>query len=136
MKANLKIVHWAPRVVAILTILFVSLFAFDSFSAEKTFWKQILDFTLHLVPSFLLISILILAWKSELLGGIIFILLGLILSPFVFNMNYAHNQSVAYSLLIILIITFPLILSGILFVISHYLKKKRKKYYEASYQNE
>lgn len=126
MSANLKIIHWAPRILCILAILFVSLFASDSFSPEKTIWQQLLDFTIHLVPSFFLIALLILAWRNELLGGIIFILLGLVLSPFVFNMNYAHNQSVAYSLLIILIITFPIILSGILFVISHYLKKKEK----------
>ena len=78
---------------------------------------------MHLIPSFILLVILILAWYKELLGGIIFIIIGLVLTPFIFNHNYKMNESVWMSLGIIMTITFPFILVGILFIVSHKLKK-------------
>jgi len=126
MKTNINVIHWLPRIICILAILFVSLFALDAFAPEKTFLQQMGDFLIHLVPSLILIALLILAWKKELIGGIIFMLLGFILSPFIFNMNYANNQSIGTSLIIILAITFPFILVGALFLISYNLKKKQQ----------
>ena len=81
---------------------------------------------MHLVPSFILLVFLIIAWKWELVGGILFTLIGIVLSPFVFKMNYNMNQSVSMSIGIIAAITFPFIVVGVLFIISHYLKKKQQ----------
>jgi hypothetical protein len=125
MKSSIKILHWAPRIISILAILFISLFALDSFSPDLTIWQQIGAFLIHLIPSFLLIAILIVAWKWEFIGGIIFTLIGLVFSPFIFVHNYKMNHSVWMSLTIVLVITVPFIIAGILFIISHS-KKKRK----------
>lgn len=124
MKTSIKILHWTPRIICILAILFISLFAADSFALELTFWQQIGGFIMHLIPSFILIAILIVAWKWEYIGGIIFLVMALGLSPFVFMLNYNRNHSVGMSLGIILAITFPFIIVGILFIISHIMKKK------------
>ena len=123
---TLKIIHWSPRVICILAILFVSMFALDAFNPELTVWQQIGGFAMHLVPSFILLVFLIIAWKWELVGGILFTLIGIVLSPFVFKMNYNMNQSVSMSIGIIAAITFPFIVVGVLFIISHYLKKKQQ----------
>ncbi len=124
MKKSIKIFHWLPRIIGILAILFVSLFAADAFAPELSFWQQLGAFIIHLIPSFILLIFLIVAWKWEYIGGIIFIIIGLGLSPFVFVHNYKMNDSIWMSLWIIAAIAIPFAIVGILFIISHFLKKK------------
>ncbi|TAH41210.1 MAG: hypothetical protein EYC69_09570 [Bacteroidetes bacterium] len=109
---------WIPRILTMLIILFISMFALDAFSPELNLWQQLSDFVMHLIPSFLLVILLIIAWKRELIGGILFTLLGLIMSPFIYSMNYDRNHNVLMSLGIILAICLPIIVAGILFIIS------------------
>jgi cytochrome b561 len=111
-------------VVTLIAILFISRCALDAFNPEKTLWQQIVAFLMHLIPSFVSIIFLIIAWKWEFIGGIIFILLGLGCSPIIFTHNYNMNQSVWRSLIIILVITTPFIIAGILFIVSHRIKNK------------
>jgi hypothetical protein len=124
MKTSIRIFHWLPRILCILAILFISLFAADAFKPGLTIWQQLGGFLMQLIPSFILLALLIVAWKWECIGGIIFIVIGLGLSPFIFMHNYNMNHSVGMSLGIILMITFPFVVVGILFIISHYKKKK------------
>jgi len=124
MKTSIGIYHWLPRILCILAILFVSMFALDAFAPGLTIWQQIGAFLMHLIPSFILLAVLIVAWKWELIGGILFALLGLGLSPFIFLHNYDMNHSVGMSLGIIALITFPFFCVGILFIVSYYKKKK------------
>jgi len=124
MKTSNKVLHWTPRIICILSILFISLFALDSFGSDLTIWQQIGDFLMHLIPSFVLIILLIVAWKWEFIGGLIFTLIGLGFSPFIFMHNYKMNHSVWHSLTTVLIITMPFVVVGILFIMSHNKKKK------------
>ena len=124
MKTSIKVLHWTPRIICILAIIFISLFALDSFSPDLTVWQQIGAFLIHLIPSFILIALLIVAWKWEFIGGIIFTLIGLGFSPFIFKHNYNMNHSVGMSLGIILMVTFPFVVVGILFIMSYFMKKK------------
>lgn len=127
MKTSVKVIHWLPRIICILAILFVSLFAADAFDHGENIWQKLGAFLMHLIPSFILLAILIIAWKWELIGGIIFTVIGLGLSPVVFMHNYKMNDSVGMSLGIIMMITFPFIVVGILFIVSHYMKKRSLK---------
>jgi len=124
MKTSIKVLHWFPRIICILAILFISVFAADAFSPGLTIWQQLGGFIMHLIPSFILLTLLIIAWKWEYVGGINFTVIGVGMSPFVFMHNYNMNHSVGLSLGIILAITFPFIVVGILFIISHFRKKK------------
>lgn len=126
MKTSIKVFHWLPRIICLLAILFVSLFAADAFAPELTIWQQLGAFIMHLIPSFILLGFLIVAWKWEYVGGLIFLIIGVALSPIVFMHNYNMNQSVWMSLGIILAITFPFIIVGVLFMVSHFLKKPPK----------
>jgi len=127
MKPNIKLFHWLPRMICILAILFVSMFALDAFEPGLTIWQQIGGFLMHLIPSFVLLGVLLVAWKWELIGGIILTVIGLGLSPFVFMLNHNRNHfSVGASFGIIMMITFPFVVIGILFIISHFLKKKNR----------
>ena len=92
-----------------MIILFISLFALDAFQPDLTIWQQLKGFIIHLIPSFLLIIFLLFAWKKELYGGIIFIIIGIALTPVVYKNNYQMNESVGMSLGIIAVITIPFI---------------------------
>ncbi len=119
--------HWTPRVLCILAILFVSMFALDSFSPDYTIWQQLKAFFIHLIPTYILILFLIIAWKWEIIGGFMLIIVALGFTPFIYTHNYAMNHSVWMSLSIILMINFPFVITGGLFILSHFLKKKNPR---------
>ena len=120
-----RLIYWLPRIICILAISFVRIFALDAYDPNLSVWKQIQEFAMHLIPSFILLLILLIAWKWELVGGIIFLLIGIGLSPFIYIHNFRMNGSVSISLWIILTITFPFILVGVLFVLAHLNKTKK-----------
>jgi hypothetical protein len=125
MKTSIKIIHWTPRVICILSILFISLFAADAFKGNDTIWLKIGGFFMHLIPTFVLIALLIIAWKWEYIGGILFTIIGLLTAPFIFMHNYNVNHfPIENCIGIVAIINLPFIIVGILFIISHYMKKK------------
>jgi len=120
-----NITLWAPRILCIGAILFVSMFALDSFGPRIPFGQQLLNFLMHLIPSFVLTLLLVIAWKRQLIGGILFTIAGIGFSPFVFMLNYNRTQSIETSLLIILVITIPFVIIGTLFIMGHYMKKEK-----------
>lgn len=124
MQFNPRIIYILPRAICILAIIFISIFALDAFDPNLTIWEQIKAFAMHLIPSFILLLVLLIAWKWELIGGIIFLVIGLAFTPIVFLHNYHMNGSVWMSLWIITTITFPFILVGVLFIIGHRNRKK------------
>jgi len=118
-----KLLYWSPRILCILTILFVSMFAADAFETGVSLGQQLKAFVIHLIPSFILLFLLIIAWKWELIGGIFLALIGFALTPKIFTMNYQMNHSICMSLFVVLTITIPLIVVGVLFIISHLVSK-------------
>jgi hypothetical protein len=125
MKRSTPILFWMPRIICILAILFVSIFALDAFSEGLTIWQQIGGFLIHLIPSFVLLAFLILAWKKEFAGGILFIGIGVVMSTLLFYHNYKVNHfSVGQSILIVLMLALPFIIAGVLFLLSYYDHKK------------
>ena len=119
-----KFFYCLPRILGILAILFISLFALDAFEHGETIGQQLLAFLIHLIPSFVLLAFLLIAWRWELIGGIIFMLIGVGFTPLVYTHNYNMNHSVGLGLVIIACITFPFFVVGILFLISSKLRKK------------
>lgn len=120
-----KILYWTPRLLGLLSIAFISLFALDALTKDKTLGQLLADFGMHLIPSAVLLVLLIVAWKREKLGGIIFSVLGLGLTPYVYTMNYRNNESVWTSLSVVALITIPLLVIGLLFLWSYYFHKSR-----------
>jgi len=70
-------VFWAPRVLGILLIVFISLFALDVFDMGLSPSEVIVALFMHLIPSMLLAILLAVAWKYELIGGIVYLLFAL-----------------------------------------------------------
>ncbi len=119
-----EILHWMPRLICIVAIVVISMLLFDTFKPEFSSWHQIRTFLLHMVPSLTLILLLLLAWRKELTGGIIYLLIGLALSFFVYHYNFEINHSLGKSLLQVAKLSFPFCLTGILFIIDFFYKKR------------
>ncbi len=62
------IIHWAPRIAAILIILFTGLFSLDVFSEGLTPLQTLGAFLMHNIPSILMILLLAFAWKRPAVG--------------------------------------------------------------------
>ena len=118
--------YWLPRIICILAILFVSMFALDSFEPGMPLGRQITGFLIHLVPSYILIALLIVAWNWEFIGGILYTVFGSCFAVWVFIMNYRRtHENVGVAFLIAVMIAFPFILAGILFIMNHYRQKRK-----------
>jgi hypothetical protein len=68
-----KILFWTPRIAGILFILFISLFALDIFDEQLGFWGTIVGLFMHLIPSILLTIAIVIAWKREWFGALLFV---------------------------------------------------------------
>ncbi|MDD2799467.1 MAG: hypothetical protein PHV20_12825 [Bacteroidales bacterium] len=127
MKKGNKFVHWCPRIMGILAVLFVSMFALDSFDSQLTVWEQISAFLVHLIPSFILLVFLLIAWRWELVGGILLAAIGTGMAPLVFMHNYVVNQfPIHQCIYIVMLINFPFVLAGGLFILDSFCKKISK----------
>jgi len=104
---------WVLRILLIIMILFFALFSLDVFEEGKDFWEILTDLFMHNLPSFVMIIFLIIAWRNELIGGIL-LMLG-ILGFGIFLFFRIDNFS--YGTVIMLGIPF---LIGALFVVNHY----------------
>lgn len=122
-KANA--LHWIARILCIAAICFITLFSFDVFEPGIPLGQQLLGFLIHNIPSFILIGLLIVAWKWELIGGALIALIGLLLAPYVYTHNYSMNHSVSMSMSIVALINLPFIIVGVLFILSYYFSYKR-----------
>jgi hypothetical protein len=63
---------WAPRILSLAFIAFLSLFALDVFGEAHGFWKTALALIIHLIPSLVLLVVLVLAWRWEWVGATLF----------------------------------------------------------------
>lgn len=126
MEKSVRLYHWLPRVICILAILFITLLSLNSYQYDSGFLASIGSLIKQLFPSLAFIAILIVAWRWELIGGIIFTTIGLMLSPYIFIHNYNANLSFWRSLLAILLIILPFVIIGVLFIVSFFQKKKHQ----------
>lgn len=114
-----KFVYWTPRILSIIFILFLALFSLDIFDLKLGFWGTILGLLMHNIPALALLVVLLISWKYEIVGGIAFILAGLLyiillmMNPFEWYMLFWSLQ-----------IAGPAFLIGILFFMNWFKKKK------------
>ncbi|HUA16877.1 MAG TPA: hypothetical protein VMG31_16405 [Verrucomicrobiae bacterium] len=73
-----RTLFWAPRVLAVAYVAFLSVFALDVFGDEHGFWRILGALLVHLIPTFVLTAGLILAWKWEWVGTMLFAAAGVL----------------------------------------------------------
>ena len=48
------------------------------FGEGKGFWQTALALLMHLIPTFIMVAVLVVSWRREWIGGILFIVLGVL----------------------------------------------------------
>ncbi len=76
------IIHWAPRVAAILIIFFISLFSLDVFEMEASPLELVGGFLIHSIPSIAMSALLVFAWKRPAVGFVAFLTAGALFAFF------------------------------------------------------
>ena len=118
--------YWTPRVLAILMLLFMTVFSWDVFDENLGFWGTVLGLLIHNLPVIVLAIVLWISWKKrEIVGAVAFILAGLL---YIFGciMKAINGGFQWYYLLWILIIAGPLFAIGILFLMNWINRRKRE----------
>lgn len=106
---------WLPRGLTIIFALFLSLFAWDAFSGQESLLQNLIGFFYHLIPSLVVLGLLAVYWKEPFYGGIVFIVLSLLFTLF-FHTYRAWSS--------FLLISLPLLVIGVLFILTHGSVKK------------
>ncbi|EKD56826.1 MAG: hypothetical protein ACD_58C00074G0001 [uncultured bacterium] len=118
-----KFVYWTPRILSIIFILFLSLFSLDVFEGNYGFWGTVLALFMHNIPSIVLLIILIISWNKEIVGGIAFILAGLLYCAINIIGLIQSNPIEWYRLAWCVQIAIPAFFIGILFLMGWFQKK-------------
>ena len=111
-KAIKRVVYWTPRILCLIFAVFISLFALDVFEGGKGFWETSVALLLHLVPTIIIVAVLVVSWRREWIGGILFIALGIFYVVWTWGRG-GRSHWAAYAL-----ISGPLLLIGILFLLN------------------
>jgi hypothetical protein len=98
-----KLVHWSPRVAAILIIGFISLFSLDVFETQASPLELLGGFLMHNIPSLALIVLLVFAWKRPAVGFVAFLAGGILFAFFFVRSFYALPNLLLFVLPILLI---------------------------------
>ena len=110
---------WAPRVLTILFILYISMFSLDIFDGHYGFWGTIVGLLMHNIPSFVMIVLLIIAWRYEWVGAVGYI--GLALLYMIFTSSRVDLlMALSWSLMI----AGPAILIAVLWGLNWHWKKR------------
>jgi hypothetical protein len=119
-KKTNNFVYWTPRVLGIIFILFLMMFSLDVFEPGLTPWQIVVGLFIHNIPALFLLIVLIISWKREIVGGVFFILAGVLyILALVLNRRFEW-----YMLSWVLTISGPAFLIGNLFMIN-WSKKRR-----------
>jgi len=101
---------WTPRILGILFILFVSLFALDVFEEGLGFWGTLLALLIHLLPSIAMTIALVIGWRWEWVGALGFF------SFAVWYITFAVSRDGMEVIAYTLMVGIPLVI-GILFLV-------------------
>jgi hypothetical protein len=105
------VLHWAPRALSIAFAAFISMFALDVFSEGRGVWQTVVALMIHLIPTYVLVGMLILAWRWEWIGAAVSSGLGFLFLWW--DHNYRHNAGIA-----VLMIAGPLFLMAALYLVN------------------
>jgi hypothetical protein len=98
-----KVIHWAPRIAALLIIFFVGLFSLDVFGTGAPPLEVLVGFLMHNLPSIFMLVLLIFAWKRPVVGFVAFLLAGAAFAVFFVRDIYSLPNLLLFVLPILLI---------------------------------
>ncbi|HRZ85471.1 MAG TPA: LPXTG cell wall anchor domain-containing protein [Candidatus Paceibacterota bacterium] len=119
-----KLTFLIPRILIILFAVFLALFSLDVFDSCSGF-NCVLGLFIHNIPSIFLIVLLIISWKHDLAGAIIFGCLGILGFIGLLFVGLIYNENRSNFMLAIIGVVF--LLAGILFFIRWKRDNRKKK---------
>lgn len=111
-KDSKKLLYWFPRIVALLFSLLILSFVLEVFISGFT-WG---NFVLALIPGIIMLLVTLIAWRYEVPGGTIFVLLGILYLLISMGKNISTEA--------VLIMSGIPIFTGALFVLDNTLEVK------------
>lgn len=99
---------WTPRALSVAFIAFLSVLALDVFAEHLGFWQTALGLTMHLIPVFVLMAVLV--WRWEWIGAALFAAAGLLYIAWVVSVSRPWTPSLR--------LTFVSTIAGPTFVIA------------------
>ncbi|MDD5527608.1 MAG: hypothetical protein PHO56_01360 [Patescibacteria group bacterium] len=118
-----KFAYWTPRILSLIFVGFLLLMSLDVFESKLSFWQTMLALLMHNIPALILLVVALISWKHEIVGGVVFILAGILYIAMILISAIA-NQFAWYMLSWSLTVAGPAFLIGILFIANW--KKKRR----------
>jgi hypothetical protein len=113
-KQKRSALYWVPRILGIASALFLAVFALDVFAEGYDFGELLIALFMHLIPSFIILLFIGIAWRWERIGGVLLIMLGLFFIWFFWH----PSRWLSY-----LVISGPLFLTGALFLINDWITR-------------
>lgn len=101
-----RVLYWTPRIIGLAFAAFLGIFALDVFSMPVDIGHKALALLMHLIPTGMVLVALMIVWRREWVGAVLFPLLAVVhLVP-----TWGRLDWSGYAL-----IDGPLLLLGILF---------------------
>jgi hypothetical protein len=119
---------WTPRILSIAFVLFLMVFSLDVFEPGLSAREIATGLFMHNIPALILLAVVVISWKREIVGGIVFIIVGIL-----FTVRMAATMitnQFEWIGLSQLIIAGPAFLIGVLFIVNWL--KKRNNHNDAS----
>lgn len=112
-----RYIYWAPRIISILFLCFLTIFSFDVITPGASAGETAAGLFMHNIPVFVLAAILAVSWKREIIAGIIFTVVGLLF--LVRSVMTTVTNGFAWAVLPeVLLLAGPALLVGVLFIIN------------------
>ena len=106
--------YWLTRGLGIAYALFLMLFTFDAWEGVSSFREGLLGWFIHMLPVFIVLFVLVVAWGRPRIGGILFLLLAAGFTAFFGNRWDGDRVAAVTSLFLI---AGPLVLLSVLFLL-------------------
>jgi hypothetical protein len=103
-QSNLPVL-WIARVLGIAVCVFFAVFAMDAWEPGKSVARVVTDVLIHLLPSAVVLTIVVMSWRRPRIGGVAFVVLAVVYAALVgFRFGW------------VLAISGPLLIVGLLFL--------------------
>jgi hypothetical protein len=122
-KKRNKFIYWTPRILSIAFICFLALFSLDVIQPGLSISQIMIGLFMHNIPALILLVVLLISWKYEIVGGIAFILFGILYIITILRTAIANSFEWYYLSWIVQISGIAFFI-GILFLIGWFKKRK------------
>ena len=105
-----ELLYWAPRATCITCAVFISMFAMDVFGEGRDLWGTVVALSMHLIPTFIILLVLVISWRREWIGGVLFIAAAVAYVWSIWEARFFWSAGP--------LIAGPLLITGILFLLN------------------